>query len=77
MKNVFVQVSIRHEGDVVSGEYVTVIEAIHRMQAAIAYLRQRSASNFDPSFGEQPPAVLAPSEEEIQQAQRAVIVVNL
>jgi hypothetical protein len=63
-KQVFVQVDVRHEGNLVPGEWVSTIEAIHRMQNAIAELRRMGASSFDPSFGEQPAAILAPSEEE-------------
>jgi hypothetical protein len=35
------------------------------MQGAITELRRMAASSFDPSFGEQHPAILAPSEEEL------------
>jgi len=50
---------------IVPGEWVSTIEAIHRMQNAIALLRSNAASRFDPSWGEQPPAILAPSEDEV------------
>lgn len=60
------QVSLRHDGDIVPGEWVSTIEAIHHLQSAIAELRRVSQSNFDPSFGEQPPAIFAPSEEELR-----------
>jgi len=66
--NVFVQVSVRHDGDLVPGEWVSTIEAIHRLQTAIAELRRNSAHTFDPSWGEQPPAILAPSEDEAKVA---------
>jgi len=51
--------------DMVPAEWVSTIEAIHRMQEAIRQLRQAAMPAFDPSFGEQPPALLAPSEEEV------------
>jgi hypothetical protein len=66
--NIFVHVAIRHDGDIVPGEWVSVIEAIHRLQTAITELRRGSASAFDPSWGEQPAAILAPSEEEARGA---------
>ena len=65
---VFVHVAVCHDGDVVPGEWVSTIEAIHRMQGAITELRRMSAPSFDPSFGEQPPAILAPSEDELGNA---------
>lgn len=64
MTSVFVHVSAS-DVDIVPGEWVTTIDAIHRMQNAIAELRRMATPNFDPSFGEQPPAILAPSEEEL------------
>ena len=63
--NVLVHVSVRNDGDIVPGEWVSTIEAIHRLQIAITELRRSSTSTFDPSFGEQPPAILAPSDEEL------------
>lgn len=63
---VFVQVSVKHDGDIVPGEWVSTIEAIHRLQTAILELRRTATTSFDPSWGEQPPALLAPSEEEVR-----------
>jgi hypothetical protein len=51
--------------DVVSGKFKT-IEAIHQLQRAIDDIRRRAAPVFDPSFGEQPQPLLAPSESELQ-----------
>ena len=51
--------------DYASGEFRT-IDAIHRLQRAIDELRQRAAPVFDPSWGEQPLPLLAPSEAELQ-----------
>jgi len=62
---VYIHVSTRHDGDLVPGEWVSTIEAIHRMQKAVVELRRSAQSKFDPSFGEQPPATLAPSEGEL------------
>lgn len=65
--SVFVNVATR-DGDLVEGAWLNPIDAIHSLQAAIDTLRLRTASPFDPSWGEQPPAVLAPRETEIAPA---------
>jgi len=64
--NVYVEVNLRND-TLVSGEWVSTIDAIHRMHGAIAELRRASTANFDPSWGEQPRAILAPSEAELTQ----------
>jgi len=66
--NVYVEVHDRREGMIVSGEWVSTIEAIHRMQNAIVLLRRNAHPSFDPSWWEQPQAILAPSEEEARGA---------
>jgi hypothetical protein len=55
--NVFVSVRDR-EGDLIEGGWVNTIEAIVRLQDAIAKLRSMAAPTFDASWGEQPPPVL-------------------
>jgi hypothetical protein len=60
-----VHVMHTREGDIVPGEWVTPVEAIHRLHRAIEELRRMAAPIFDPSFGEQPMAILAPSEQEV------------
>lgn len=51
---------------VVDGKFKT-IEAIHQLQSAIDALRQGAAPVFDPSWGEQPQPLLAPTEAELSQ----------
>ncbi len=70
--SVYVQVTPRLGDELVPGEWVSKIVAIHRMQCAIEQLRRDAAPHFDPSFGEQPPAILAPSEDELQASQQAL-----
>ena len=54
------------DGDhIVDGKF-KAIEAIHQLQRAIDELRRRAAPVFDPSWGDQPQPLLAPSEAELQ-----------
>lgn len=65
--NVLISIRLR-DGEVIveEGAYRT-LDAIAQLQGAIEELRRRGASPLDLSWGEQPPPVLAPSEEEWQE----------
>ena len=59
-------VSVRVGNDVlVEPEKVSIVEAIARMQSAIADLRSRASPVFDASWGEENTPILAPSAEEL------------
>ena len=61
-----VRIEMTYRGDpLVSPGEDTVIDAITQLHAAISALRRLSAPVFDPSFGEQAPSLLAPSETEL------------
>ena len=55
------------EGELIEAGWYRTIDAINALQSAILQLRNRARSKFDPSFGEQPMALLGPSEEEARQ----------
>jgi hypothetical protein len=44
---------------------LTAVEAIQLLRNAIEEIRAFSLHTFDPSFGEQPRALIAPSDEEM------------
>lgn len=57
------------EVTIISGEWVTPLEAMVRMQGAIAMLREQEGPKVDLSWGEQGPSLSAPSEEELKALQ--------
>lgn len=47
------------------GPAINATEAIVTLQSLIKTLRRENLPSFDASWGEQPPAILAPSDEEV------------